>query len=443
MGFVRDLFISTRFFWLLGGLVLAFVVSYFVPVLFPLAQVATVALGVAVLLDAWMLWGRGGHVEARRDAPARFSNGDENPVGLELRNDYGFPVRLTVLDEAPVQFQLRNERVPLTLAPGEEQRMTYHVRPTERGEYHFGSVLAYAAGPIGLALRRFRADADQMVQVYPSFIQMRKYAFLATSNRLEEVGVKRIRRVGRTMEFDQIREYVHGDDPRTLNWQATARRGTLHVNQYQDERSQPVYAAVDMGRTMETSFQDLTLLDHAINSALVLCNTALLKNDRAGLITFGERVESVVRAQRRPAHIYRLMETLYNQETSFREANFEALYATARRHVHGRALLLLFTNFETRTGLERQLPYLRALSRTHLVVVVFFENTGLQEIRETRAETVEDVYVKTIAEKLDWEKREIVRTLERYGIQALLTTPDALTVDTINRYLEIKARGLL
>ena len=180
------------------------------------------------------------------------------------------------------------------------------------------------------------------------------------------------------MEFDQIREYVPGDDPRTINWQATARRGGLHVNQYQDERSQPVYAVIDMGRTMEAPFEGMTLLDHAINAALVVLNTALLKNDRAGLVTFGTGVETVVRAERRPAHIYRILDALYKQETSFREPNFEALYATVRQHVHGRGLLLLFTNFETRAGLERQLPYLRALARSHLVVVVFFENTGLQ-----------------------------------------------------------------
>ncbi|MEP0548366.1 MAG: DUF58 domain-containing protein [Rhodothermales bacterium] len=440
--FLRSLYLSTRLFWLLGGLVLGFVVGFFVPWVTALAKGGVLALAAASLVDAWMLW-RSGGIRARREAPDRFSNGDENPVDLVLANDYGFPVRLDVIDEVPVQFQVRDERFGLALGAGEERRFRYTLRPTERGEYHFGAVLAYAAGPIGLLLRRFRAEADQQVQVYPSFIQMRRYAFLATSNRLEEVGVKRVRRLGRTMEFDQIREYVAGDDPRTINWQATARRGGLHVNQYQDERSQPVYAVIDMGRTMEAPFEGMTLLDYAINASLVLLNTALLKNDRAGLVTFGSSVETVVRAERRPAHIYRILEALYNQETTFREPNFEALYATTRQHVHGRGLLLLFTNFETRAGLERQLPYLRALARSHLVVVVFFENTGLHELRTAPAKTTEDLYVKTVAEKLDWEKREIVRELNRHGVQALLTTPDALTVDTINRYLEVKARGLL
>lgn len=440
--FLRSLYLSTRLFWLLGGLVLAFVVGYVVPPVVALAKAGVLVLAAAAVVDGWMLW-RGGGVRARRKAPDRFSNGDENPVGLVLANDYGFPIRLDVIDEVPVQFQVRDERFRLALGAGEEQRLRYTLRPTERGEYHFGAVLAYAAGPVGLLLRRFRTDADQLVRVYPSVMQMRRYAFLATSNRLEEVGVKRVRRLGRTMEFDQIREYVPGDDPRTINWRATARRGGLHVNQYQDERSQPVYAVIDMGRTMEAPFEGMTLLDYAVNASLVLLNTALLKNDRAGLVTFDHAVETVVRAERRPAHIHRLLEALYNQETSFREASYEALYAAARQHVHGRALLLLFTNFETRAGLERQLPTLRALARSHLVVVVFFENTGLRELRTTPAKTAEDVYVKTIAEKLDWEKREIVRELNRHGLQALLTTPDALTVDTINRYLEIKARGLL
>ncbi len=443
MTFLRSLYLSERFFWVLGALVLAFVVGYFVPVAFALAKAGALGLGAAAVVDALMLWGGRGGLRAERTAGERFSNGDENPVEVEVENGYGFPVRVTLIDEVPVQFQVRDERFALRVEAGATARLRYTLRPTERGVYHFGAVLAYAAGPIGLLLRRFRADADRRVAVYPSFIQMRRYAFLATSNRLDEVGVKRVRRLGRTMEFDQIRAYVPGDDPRTVNWQATARRGGLHVNQYQDERSQPVYAAIDLGRTMEAPFEGMTLLDYAINAALVLLNTALLKNDRAGLVTFSSEVETVVRAQRRPAHVYRLLDALYGQQTDFREASFEALYATVQRHVHGRALLLLFTNFETRAGLDRQLPYLRALARTHLVVVVFFENVGLRELQEAPAETVEQVYVKTVVEKLSWEKREIVRELNRHGIQALLTTPDALTVDTINRYLEIKSRGVL
>ena len=166
IAFVRTLYLSTRLFRLLGGLVLAFVVGYFVPLVVALAKAGVLALAAAALVDGWMLW-RGGGIRARREAPDRFSNGDENPVELVLANDYGFPVRLDVIDEVPVQFQVRDERFGLALGSGEEQRLRYTLRPTERGEYRFGAVIAYAAGPIGLLLRRFRTDADQRVQVVP------------------------------------------------------------------------------------------------------------------------------------------------------------------------------------------------------------------------------------------------------------------------------------
>jgi len=442
MSVLRDLFLSLRFFWTLGGVAVLAAVSFLVPPLLTLVPLAAVALVAATIADYALLW-RGGHVTGRRVVADRLSNGDDNRVELEVSSAYPFPTRVRVIDEAPVQFQLRNLSFDAQIQPRRSARFHYTLRPTERGAYSFGDLLVYATGPLGLAMRRFRAAPGREVKVYPAFLQMQRYAFLATSNRLEEVGVKRIRRVGRTMEFDQIREYVAGDDPRTVNWKATARRRDLMVNQYEEERSQPVYVLLDMGRTMRPAFRGMTLLDHAINASLILLNTALIKGDRAGLIAFGHQVEVVVPAERRPVQRYRLLEALYRQQTRYVEPNYEALFASVRRHVSGRALLVLFANFETVEGLQRQLPLLRMLSRTHLVIVIFFENVGLDEIRTAPAETVEDVYVKGVAEKLSAEKQAIVRELRRHGVQALLTRPESLTVDVLNRYLEVKARALI
>jgi uncharacterized protein (DUF58 family) len=437
-----NLFLSINLFRALAGLVLLAAVGYWVPPLFsfvpPLAALITAALGA----DAFLLWRRGTLVASRQVAE-RLSNGDPNEVVLTVASRYPFAVFATVIDEAPEQFQLRDLRFEARLAPGEKREFRYTLRPTERGTYAFGDVLAYATGPLRLAIRRVRAPAGTEVKVYPAFLRSERFALLATSNRLEEVGVKRIRRVGRTMEFDQVREYVAGDDPRTVNWKATARQQGLMVNQYQEERSQPVYVLLDMGRSMRAAFDGLTLLDHAVNAGLILLNTALIKGDRAGLITFGPHVETVLPAERRPVQRFRILEALYRQQSRFQEPDYEALYASVRRHVSGRALLVLFTDFQTVEGLQRQLPALRLIARMHVVMTVFFENVGLDELKRDPAGDVEGVYVKAVVEKLDAEKRAIVRELNRHGIQALLTRPEALTVDVLNRYLEIKARGLI
>jgi uncharacterized protein (DUF58 family) len=138
-----------------------------------------------------------------------------------------------------------------------------------------------------------------------------------------------------------------------------------------------------------------------------------------------------------------ILETLYNVNTNYKESDFGRLYADIKRNITQRSLLLLYTNFETLDSLNRQLPYLKGLAKSHLLVVIFFKNTELNELINNKAKTIQDAYDKVIAEKFAFEKRLIVNELKKYGIYSILTTPENLTVDTINKYLEIKARGLL
>jgi uncharacterized protein (DUF58 family) len=245
------------------------------------------------------------------------------------------------------------------------------------------------------------------------------------------------------MEFDHIREYVVGDDRRAVNWKASARRGQLMVNEYRDERAQPVYCVVNAGRVMEMPFDGMTLLDYSINASLALARIALLKQDRAGLVAFSDEVGPVLPAQRDGGHTRAFQEQLYRLDTDFREADYERLATYVHTHLRRRGLLVLFTNFMTRSSLERQLPYLRALKRRHTVVVVFFENPKLSAQARARAETVEDIYVKTMAERFVREKEAVVRTLRQNGCYAVHTPPQQLSTRTINQYLELKAQGVV
>jgi uncharacterized protein (DUF58 family) len=292
-------------------------------------------------------------------------------------------------------------------------------------------------------MRRYKFDADKSVPVYPSFLQMRKYQLLAISNRLSEIGVKKIRKIGHSMEFEQIRDYVKGDDIRTINWKATARRHQLMVNAYTDEKSQQVYCLIDKSRVMKMPFDGMSLLDYAINASLVLSNTALLKQDKAGIISFAEEIAGIVPAAKKQVQMNLILEHLYRQKTRYLESDFEKLYATIRNKVNQRSLLILFTNFESMQAMHRQLRFLRRIAQQHLLLVVFFENAGLDEIIHKPANNLEDIYVKTIAEKFVFEKKQIVRELQQHGILSVLTTPQNLTIDTVNKYLEIKARQLL
>ena len=282
-----------------------------------------------------------------------------------------------------------------------------------------------------------------MVKVYPSFIQMKKYDFLAIDNRLRQIGLKKIRRIGHTMEFEQIKEYVIGDDVRTVNWKATAKHGHLMVNQYQDEKMQPIYSIIDTSRVMKMPFNELKLLDYAINSSLAFSNIALKKGDKVGMADFSNKLGAFLPANAKKTYLNTLLETLYNVDTKFKDSDFGILQALVRRKITQRSLLLLYTNFEHISSLKRQLPYLQAIAKKHVLVVIFFENTELKSLSDTDAETIPEIVDKTIAQQFQYDKKLMVRELQQRGIQTVLTDPEDLTVNTINKYLEIKAKGLL
>jgi len=247
-------------------------------------------------------------------------------------------------------------------------------------------------------------------------------------------------RIGHSMEFEQVKEYVAGDDYRTLNWKATARKGQPMVNSFTDEKSQQVYCIIDKGRLMKMPFNGLSLLDYAINAALVLSNVALTKQDKAGIITFSERPGTFVSANKKATQMQLILEVLYNQKTRYLESDFEQLYIMLRKKVSQRSLVVLFTNFESLSGMRRHLPYLRKIAQHHLLLTVFFENTELKSLLATSANNLEDVYTKTVAEKFAFEKRLIAKELQQYGILSVLTPPEQLTINSINKYLEIKAK---
>lgn len=441
--FFQSLFLSPKLFSILTGNILLFAVGHFVPPVFAIAAICLALVGVGLVLDIAVLYRVRKGLNAIRETPEKLSNGDENEIGLFLANYYNFPIELLVIDEVPVQFQERRLEFTGRIPSGGTTTLNYQLRPTKRGEYEFGALNILVTTPIGLARRRFRFDQGKTLACYPSYLQMRKYELYAASNRLHELGVKKIRRIGHSMEFEQIRDYVEGDDYRTINWKATARRGGLMVNRYTEERSQPVYCIIDKGRMMKMPFEGLSLLDYAINASLVLSNIAILKQDRAGLVTFSEKMGVLLKASRKATQMHTITELLYKQKTRYLESNYEILYANLRRKVNHRSLLLLFTNFDSLSAMRRQLPFLLRLHRAHLLVVVFFENTELRALTSADAHTTEEIYLQTVAEKFAHEKRQIVRELHLHGIQSILTAPENLTVNTLNKYLELKSRGMI
>lgn len=438
--YIGALYLSARFYLVAGLCIVFFIISFLIPVLFSFSKVFLWVFLILVLTDYLFLFVFSKAPVAKRIMADRLSNGDENRIDMQVKNNMLFTVDMEIIDELPVQFQKRDWKLFYRFKAREQKNIIYKLRPVERGQYHFGRIILYVRSLLGLIRRRHNVEAEVTVPVYPSYLQMRKYELLSQTFIQNEQGSKRMRKIGHSMEFEQIKDYVRGDDLRSVNWKATARKASLMVNTYTDERSQQVYCIIDKGRLMKMPFAGLTLLDYAINSTLVLANVCLQKQDKVGLVTFSNKMGSVLAADRKPIQRESILQLLYNQDTAFLESDYEMLYLQIRNRIKQRSLIVLYTNFESLSGLHRQLNYLRSIAKHHLLMVVFFENTELHQLSHLEAQNLEEVYIKTIAEKFEFEKRLIVKELRKHGILSVLTAPEQLTINAVNKYLELKAR---
>lgn len=441
--FRHGLFPKSRLFVVALGIAAGFVVAFFVPqMLVAMKLLLAVFLGL-MLVEILRLYAMGLSPEVRRITAPVLSLGSKNPIVIELRNRSQVALRGTFIDELPEQLQLRDFQIAFSLSGGETQKLEYMLRPLMRGEYHFGDLLLFIESPWRFFSRRVVIPAGQMVPVYPSVIEMKQYELRTFASLSNSQGIRKLRRIGHSYEFEQIRNYVQGDEYRSINWKATGRRAELMVNQFTDEKSQQIYSAIDVSRVMQLPFKGLSLLDYAINTSLVISNIALRKQDKAGLIHFNARTLRVIPAERAYTQLRKLLDGLYNLKEDNLETNLELLYMSLRKQVTQRSLVFLYTNFESMPALERALPLLRRMNLHHLLVVIVFENEEISQLAASDPANLEEIYIQTAARKYVTTKLQLVNTLRQQGIQAIYTKPDDLSTHTVNKYLELKSRGMV
>ncbi|MGE4514112.1 MAG: DUF58 domain-containing protein [Chryseobacterium sp.] len=440
---MKNLYINTRFFFTLIVVGVLYVFAFFFPFLMWVAHIALLLCFLAVMVDYLFIFNKNKGISAQRILPEKLSNGDENPVKIDIKNNYDFKIHIRIIDEIPFQFQKRDFLIEKEIESGKNTFFQYILEPKERGEYNFGSLNVYVSSLLGFVSKRFNFQKDTNLASYPSFIHLRKYELMAIQSEFLLGGIKKIRKLGHTMEFEQIKEYVPGDDIRTINWKATSKTNRLMVNQFQDEKSQRIFMLIDTGRTMKMPFKGLSLLDYSINATMALSHIILKKGDRAGMMTFSKKTENKIAAENKSGQLRKISEALYNIKTDFFESDFNRLYQDVKYSLNQRSLILLFTNFETLDGLNRQMKYLRGIAKNHLLVVVFFKNSELQTLMHKNPESMQEIYDEIIAEKFEFEKKLIIQELRKYGIYTVYTLPENLNIDVINKYLEIKARGIL
>ena len=440
---MRNLYLTNRFFGLFGCIALFFVLSYLVPMWFPMMLTIFFLAVALAIVDYILLFQKYISLTVERKLPKLLSLGDANRIVLEIKNNALRPLHLTIIDELPVQFQERDFEINMEIKNGEEKKVSYELTPVIRGAYKFGVVNVFASTNINLVQRRFQLGEKMQVPAYPSVLQMKQYEMLAFNRLTSQEGIRKIRRIGHSYEFDQIKNYVRGDDYRSINWKATGRFNKLMVNQYDDERSQQVYCLIDKSRAMKMPFKGLSLVDYAINTSLAISNIVLKKYDKAGLITFSDKIGATIKADRKANQLNKILHALYKEKERSLEANYELLYHIARKLINGRSLILLYTNFESMYALDRVLPLFRRINKFHLLIVIFFENTEIQEFVKKEVGTVQGIYTNTVAQKFLAEKRAMAQKLNQHGIQTILTRPEDLSMNTINKYLELKSRGMI
>ncbi len=443
MKFFQSLYITRLFFILLSVVVGIFICAFVWNWMFQIGIIAFVSLFAFLFLDVILTFTIRNPLTLNREMINILNLGDENKIELFIANNTNQPLNINLFEGFPVEMQMRGKSFYVFLFSGEKKSIKYDFIPKKRGDYLFGNVLIFISSFLYLCKRKIDYKLEHTVQVYPSILQMKKYELKVFHKQTLSQGIKKIRRIGHNNEFEQIKNYVQGDEVRTVNWKATSKKSELMVNQYQEERSQSIYAVIDKSRNMQSEFEGMTMFDYSINSALVFSNIALKKGDKAGLITFSDKIGSQLKAEKNASQLRKILNLLYNQKTHFKESSFELLYESLHQIVKTRSLLMLYTNFESEFAMRRVLPTLKRINQKHVLVLVFFQNNELEELAYQEISTVENIYQSAVAEKLIALKVNIAKELKQNGIQTLLTRPEDLNVTTINKYLELKAKGVI
>jgi uncharacterized protein (DUF58 family) len=378
-----------------------------------------------------------------RTLPPKLSIGVANPVTLAVTNPTGNPVTLRGRETPPPSFEGIRAFGPVTVEPHEQADIALAFTPPERGLFSFGDVGARTPGPLGLAGRAVRVPLAQEAKVYPDIVAVRSYALLARKGALAEMGIKRMRLAGEGTEFESLREYLEGDSFRDIDWKATARRGRPIVRSFEIERSQTLVIAIDAGRLMTPRVGALAKLDRAINAALMLAYLGTERDDLVGLLVFGRDVERYLPPRKGHRQFLAILEALYAIEGKVEEPDYDHALRYLATKLPKRALVAVFTDLQGKEPSHRLLSTLSAMAPRHLPLVITQRNRDVERTSRRELKNEPEVFEAAVAESLLADKAAALRMLQARGVLVLDVLPEELTVASVNRYLEIKARGRL
>lgn len=399
-------------------------------------------LAGAAFLD-WVLTPGPKALEATRIAPSRMSVFADHAVALLVRNRFRLPLHVRLRDTVPDALRTAIEELSGTVPAGGETRLEYRVQPVRRGRFAWGPIHLRYRSLLGLWELSKTLHPAEEVRVYPNLAALQRYQLLAQTNRLEVLGIRKIRQRGGSWEFESLREYTNGDDVRLIDWKATARRRKPIVRNQEAERNQTILILLDSGRLMNAEVDGLAKLDHAVNTALMLSHIALARGDRVGLCTFSHKVHTWVAPRPHVAQNRLIAEALYDLQGDFTESDHGRCLRLVRSRHPKRALLVLLTDFVDAATAGDMIAHLRLAGRRHLVLFVALSDPFLNQAARSYPSTPVEGFRKAAAVDLLHDRREVLRRLRQMGAHVLDAEPAEVTAPLINRYLEITLRGLL
>ena len=400
-------------------------------------------LGILVLsVVDYTLTFKGGEIQGERICPRHFSIGTENSIGILLKNTLPSSRRVRARDQTPLEWAAAP--VLKAVIPGRSSlNLDYPVVPPERGEYGFGDLFIRVEGPLGLISRSMKVITPEEVRVYPG-LQPLRCADLATYRRVaHQWGLRPTRCRGEGREFESLREYVEGDDPRKIHWKATARFDRPIVQQYQTEKNQIVMILLDVGRLMSAVTEGKTKLDYALEAALHLAHTALVGGDQAGILAFADRVISFIPPKKTVEQLQFILEGTLSLRPVLVEPQYEQAILWVRSRVRRRSLVVIYTDLLDEVASENLLSAVSLLRPLHLPLCVAIRESEWDELLKDPPTKVQGVYERAVLQELLHQRSKALGGLVQKGALAMDLPPSKLSIGTMERYLEVKRRGLL
>jgi uncharacterized protein (DUF58 family) len=400
----------------------------------------------ALLIVDWQLAGGIRAWRAHRTHDERLSLAAANPVAITVERRQGWgETRFEIRDTPPVPFAVTPVERLLAGRCGAsgKTQIEYSVTPPRRGDFAFGDLYLRWISPLGLWRKQGRIAAAAPVKVYPNLVDVRKYDLLLRQNRLQELGLRTVRRLGTGSEFERLRDYSPDDEYRRIDWKATARRGKPIAMDYETERSQSIVAMLDTGRMMRSPVGDVMKLDYCVNAILLLAYVAAQKGDRVGLLTFADEVQKWVAPRSGRAQFLSLLEYLYAVESQPVEPDYVGAVSHLNARQRRRSLVLLFSDLAGSVATDALMQQMVLLRRHHLPLLVTLRDPGVQALAQASITGEDLLYQRMVAEKLLADRQVALEQLRRHGVLTLDVSASELSVSVINEYLRLKERALI